>query len=508
MGVRVSQTIGNCGPLAVVQVDGGDWQTTEGVEVVMGNEQGRSMRLLFRNVTALALSMVCTQAASTATAQDLAVLAQKVGVRVLAEATSDKDVMAWSRQRLPYPQMSPGARDRASRILANTSQYRRMPSLQYPVDPNMYQYLINHPDVAVSTWRAMGISKLQMSQKSRFEYEASAADGSDGIADVLWRDANQCLFIVEGRYNSPVLPSSINASALVWLQYRFVRNSKGEILVNQQVETFVHFHSAAIETIARLASRITNSILDRNVFEVSLYARMMSQAGQKDPRWISEVAARLDGVPANRRAELVRVSRGLRPYGVNAALRQPPSDTAAVLHMSQQFKNFASSMQHVKQHVPIVPVVVAPQTAMEQIAAAAKQLESDSDTASSASSATGLAATTISQSRVTEDPATTEVATPLLARGAEDSAAPPEIAEPLIPPAEPMHQPRAEVSGLIALPPVESAEQIGPAETRPVTESDTPSPVPTPAPQTTPEPEPTSAERAPIVPVPVPPALP
>ena len=31
-----------------------------------------------------------------------------------------------------------------------------MPSLQYPVDPNMYQYLINHPDVAVSTWRAMG----------------------------------------------------------------------------------------------------------------------------------------------------------------------------------------------------------------------------------------------------------------------------------------------------------------------------------------------------------------
>ncbi|MCR9201415.1 MAG: hypothetical protein NXI04_22450 [Planctomycetaceae bacterium] len=461
-------------------------------------------------MTALALSLVCTHAASTATAQDLAVLAQKVGVRVLAEATSDKDVMAWSRQRLPYPQMSPGARDRASRILANTSQYRRMPSLQYPVDPNMYQYLINHPDVAVSTWRAMGISKLQMSQKSRFEYEASAADGSDGIADVLWRDANQCLFIVEGRYNSPVLPSSINASALVWLRYRFVRNTKGEILVNQQVETFVHFHSAAIETIARLASRITNSILDRNVFEVSLYARMMSQAGQKDPQWISEVAARLDGVPANRRTELVRVSRGLRPYGVNTALRQPPSETAAVLHMSQQFRNFASSMQHVKQHVPIVPVVVTPQAVMDQIATAASELNAEDRAVSSTTpAADGLRATAVSQFRVTQDStATTEVATPLLAAAddrtsTQSATSQQEIAEPLVPPAEPMHQPRAEVSGLIALPPVEPTERIGPADPRPRQDADNSQPAPAVAVETLADPEP-----APIDPVPVPPALP
>lgn len=409
------------------------------------------MRLLCRSISAFTLCTLYALATASATAQDLATLAQKVGVRVLAEATSDRDVMAWSRQRLPYPQMSPGARDRASRILANTSQYRRMPSLQYPVDPNMYQYLINHPDVAVSTWRAMGISKLQMSQKSRFEYEARAIDGSDGIADVLWRDGNQCLFIVEGRYNSPVLPSSINASALVWLQYRFVRNSQGEVVVNQQVETFIHFHSAAIETIARLASRITNSILDRNVFEVSLYARMMSQAGQRDPQWISEVASRLDGVPASRRVELVRVSRGLKPYGVNAVVRQQPSDSAAVLHMSQQFRDFSQSMQHVQRHVPIVPVPRPPAGSAMAAAAPAKTAPADNVTAehaaansaADASSSAGMArlgtatlrtvpaaagattpAMTVSQSQAATDE---EVATPFLKES--------EYAEPLIPPA-------------------------------------------------------------------------
>ena len=63
-----------------------------------------------------------------------------------------------------------------------------------------------------------------------------------------------------------------------WLQYRFVKDPNGQPLVNQQVETFIHFPSGAINTIAKLASRVTNTIIDRNAFEVSLYARMMSQA--------------------------------------------------------------------------------------------------------------------------------------------------------------------------------------------------------------------------------------
>ena len=86
-----------------------------------------------------------------------------------------------------------------------------MPSLQYEVNPGLYQYLINHPDVAISTWRVMGISKLQMFHTAQFEYEASAADGSVGIADILWRDGNQFLFIVQGTYTSPLLPGAIDA---------------------------------------------------------------------------------------------------------------------------------------------------------------------------------------------------------------------------------------------------------------------------------------------------------
>ncbi len=274
----------------------------------MGNERFKSTAWL-RAAVAMAAFFALLSPSGMA-GDRLEDMAKRAGVRILTEGTSDKDVLKYTKSRIPWSRMSPASRQRASEILNDLSQFRRMPSLQYRVDTGIYQYLISHPDVAVSTWRVMGISKLEMLQTGNFEYEASAADGSEGNADVLWRDHNQCLFIVEGKYTSPLLPGAIHASALVWLQYRFVTGQDGTRLVNQQVETFIHFPSGAVDTVARMASRVTNTILDRNVFEVSLYAKMMSQAAEKEPQWIEQVAERMEGVHPQRRLELVQVARG------------------------------------------------------------------------------------------------------------------------------------------------------------------------------------------------------
>ena len=293
--------------------------------------------------------------------QRLQQLAQSVGVSVLTEGTSESDVQSRSARQLPYQKMSQEAAGRARFIVENTSQFRKMPSLRYQVEPGMYRYLISNPDVAVATWRAMGISKLKMFQTGPLGYEASAPDGSEGIADVLCRDEQQCVFIVQGKYHSPLIPASIQASALVWLQYEFVESAEGKQLVNQQVQTYIHFPSNAVDVIARLASRVTNNILDRNVFEVSLYARMMSQAAERDPEWVRQLASRMDGVLPQRRQELAEIAQ----CG-HAIPLLPDSAAAADIRMrsrlatSGEFRNFESSLRSLNQHIPLVPQSMTP----------------------------------------------------------------------------------------------------------------------------------------------------
>lgn len=236
-------------------------------------------------------------------------LATRAGFKILARGDSSSNRQKAARDNIPLNRMSPASRERASRILQNCNQYRSLPELQYSADPAMYRYLLQHPDVAVSTWRVMGISKFQMWQTGPTEYEAEAIDGSQGIADVLYRDDQQIIFICDGQYHNPLLPKSLDAAALVWFRYNFTPAADGQQLVSQKADVFVAFPSHSLSTVAKILTPVTNSMMDRNVFEVSLYAGMMSRAVRDEPEWVIQVARQLEGVLPQRENELIEIAR-------------------------------------------------------------------------------------------------------------------------------------------------------------------------------------------------------
>jgi hypothetical protein len=244
-----------------------------------------------------------------ARASQLQELAVRAGVHVIAAGTSTDKVEQSARNSIPLNRLTSAGRQRVAAVLDNTSQYRRLPEVRYAVDGPMYRYLVQHPDVAVSTWRALGISRFKMWQTGTLEYEAEAGDGSEGIADILYRDRNHCLFICAGKYHNPLLPKAIEAAALVWFQYSFTRDVNGVESVHQTADVFVTFPSQGISTIAKVLSPVTNALLDRNLYEVTLYACMMSRAVSDEPEWVVQLARQLDGVLPSRPGELIAIAQ-------------------------------------------------------------------------------------------------------------------------------------------------------------------------------------------------------
>lgn len=261
------------------------------------------------------LAVICALAVfpSLARADQVRDMAEKAGIRVLTEGTSSADTHKSSVAELPLNALTPKNRLRAQSILENTSQFRRLPSLQYTIDEPVYRYLLQHPDVAVSTWRVMGISRFEMFQTGPFEYEAQAVDGSEGIADILYQDANQVLFVCEGNYHNVLLPKPLQASALIWFRAQYTPNAEGTHVVTQKTDVFVRFPSAGLSTVAKMLTPVTNSLMDRNLFELSLYASMMSRAVRDEPEWVVQVAEQMEGVLPQRKGELIAVARQARP---------------------------------------------------------------------------------------------------------------------------------------------------------------------------------------------------
>ncbi|MFN8710406.1 MAG: hypothetical protein ACK50J_27350, partial [Planctomyces sp.] len=281
-------------------------------------------------LVALCLSSFRVQPASAGS--QLEELAIQAGYRILSPGDSSAVAQRRATDSLPLNRMIGPNRNRAMSYLRQCNQFRHLPDLQYSADPSIYRYLIQHPDVAVSTWRVMGISKFEMWQTGPEKYEARAVDGSEGIMDVLYRDQQQCIFVCQGSYHNPLLPKSLDAGALVWIRWKFLPMSDGTFHVTQKADAFIVFESQGLSTFAKVLTPITNSLMDRNLFEVSLYVGMMSRAVREEPEWVIDVARQMDGVMPQRSNELIAIARQNRPTSRAEALRGRGASRNAILN--------------------------------------------------------------------------------------------------------------------------------------------------------------------------------
>lgn len=234
--------------------------------------------------------------------------AQQLQTQVLYAGTSSREELESARNRLPWNQLSRSAQGRVSEVVGDVSLYRRLPTIRCEVDSRAYHYLSQHPDVAVSLWRAMGISEMRMWQTGPYRYECDLRDGTVGAIDVLYRDSGRQVVICEGQFQSPLLANPIGATGVMHLQTTIQHTDDGRTLVTHTADVFVKFASQTVEALAKVVSPMTFKMADQNFEEVTLFLRMMDQAMSRQPGWVEQMAGRMDGILPGRNAELLDVT--------------------------------------------------------------------------------------------------------------------------------------------------------------------------------------------------------
>jgi hypothetical protein len=233
---------------------------------------------------------------------------EELKVDTLHVGTSNRKSRDEALKLLPLAQLPAQSQQLASTVVNNASLYRRLPTIRCQVDHHVYRFFADHPDVAVSLWRAMGVSKLQMFQTGEFEYEADAKDGTMGVITILSRTSTDCLIHCSGMFQSPVLNKPIQARAIMHVRTAFEVDEKGQHLVTHTADMFVTFPSQTVETVAKAMAPISNKITDKNFEEISLFVRMMQLAMTTQPGWVEQMAGKLDGIIAGRADALLQLT--------------------------------------------------------------------------------------------------------------------------------------------------------------------------------------------------------
>ncbi|SFJ32210.1 hypothetical protein [Planctomicrobium piriforme] len=245
-----------------------------------------------------------TDKSSVIPIQEIAGGSNAVAADVIQSGDSGRKQRLEAVQQLPVSRLTPESQKVVQDVLDHLSLYRRLPTVEVTSDRRTYEYFIQHPDVAVSIWRAMDISRVQLTQSGPTTYETDTKDGTVGKVEVLLRSADSCLILCHGHLQGPGMPKPIQARALMHLQPKFV--SEGQI--THHCDLFVCFPSQTIEAIAKLVSPVSFRIADKNFEEISLFVSLMSNAMARQPGWIEQISQKMDGVPAESPRELQAVT--------------------------------------------------------------------------------------------------------------------------------------------------------------------------------------------------------
>ena len=209
---------------------------------------------------------------------------------------------------IPVEKVAADFRPKVDEVLKSVSLFRRMPTLSFASDPDVYHFFITHPDVAVSIWRVMEISSFEMWQVGALSYEADSHDGSLGAIEVLHSSPERHLVLCEGSFKSPILPKPIKARALLHLQPTFRKGDDGQTIVTHTIDLFVSFPSQPVDITAKLISPVSHAMADRNFREVSTWCAMMNMAMCQQPGWIEQLAQKMEGVLDVRRNQFLKLA--------------------------------------------------------------------------------------------------------------------------------------------------------------------------------------------------------
>ncbi len=239
-------------------------------------------------------------------------LAQNPHPAIKVEVVTTGNSSAASRKKavadIPVDRIAADFRPKVDEVLKNVSLFRRMPTLSFASDPDIYHFFITHPDVAVSIWRVMEISSFEMWQVGATSYEADSHDGSVGTIEVLHSSPERHLVLCEGSFKSPILPKPIKARALLHLQPTFRKGDDGQTVVTHTIDLFVSFPSQPVDITAKLISPVSHAMADRNFREVSTWCAMMNVAICQQPGWVEQLAQKMEGVLEVRRNQFLKLA--------------------------------------------------------------------------------------------------------------------------------------------------------------------------------------------------------
>jgi hypothetical protein len=250
-------------------------------------------------------------------------------------ATSSRSARSDAMRAIPWQQIAPQYRRAAQDVVKDASLYRRLPTRVIDCDPEVFTFLLQHPEVVIDVWRVMGISQVSLEKLPNGAYRGSDSAGTVGTVRFIhnsWgKDAeNLAVVYADGAYDGKPFIKPLKAKSVIVLRSGSIQETNGRHYITVRIDSFLKIEQMGVELVAKTVQPWISQTADRNFIETLTFVSNFSRTAEKNPQGMKRLATRLDAVEPPIRDELIALCfRTAERYAQRDDARRTSSDELA-----------------------------------------------------------------------------------------------------------------------------------------------------------------------------------
>lgn len=210
-------------------------------------------------------------------------------------------------QSIPFDKLDAESREKVNSVLSNVSIYRRLPVRVVNCDPDLYLFLVRHPDVVVNIWEILGVAQIQLRQIDIDTFRIVESEGTVATLEFLYHGRDQQIVYGTWTYTGPLLAHKITGTCLAVLKTGYVKGSDGKYYVTSRLDGFLSVNSGGAELLARTLQPLVVKNVDNNFIQTIAFLGSMSKTAEVNMGGMQRLAGRLTHVQPETRQQLSTV---------------------------------------------------------------------------------------------------------------------------------------------------------------------------------------------------------
>jgi hypothetical protein len=226
-------------------------------------------------------------------------------------ATSSRAAREDALRSIPYNKLTPDGQAKVGAVLANVSMFRRMPTQVTRCDPELYLFMVDHPDVTVNLWQVLDVTTIQLQQTGPQTYRANDGQGTKGDVEFLYRSQNLHLVYAAGAYEGPLFQNQVRGGCLLLLKTGYSNDTDGQHYVTSQLDIFFNLEHVGLDLLTKTFHPLVGKAADYNFIESATFLATLTRTGEAKPAAMQQLAGKLTKIHPQHRDEFAQLMAAL-----------------------------------------------------------------------------------------------------------------------------------------------------------------------------------------------------